>query len=107
MSPKKEQVKYTVGDMVWTKVGGFPYWPGQVMDPQTAPEMAKRTLKKGKVLVSFFGDNTHGCYNPMQLSSFDKHVHKYRKGVGATSKSVRASILKPDCSVATYADVGC
>jgi DNA (cytosine-5)-methyltransferase 3A len=87
MSSKKGQETFKVGDMVWTKVGGYPYWPGQVMNPETAPEKAKRTFRKGKVLVSFFGDNTHGCYNHAQLSNFEKHVAKYRHGVGA--KGVR------------------
>lgn len=82
MAPKRDQEMYKVGDLVWIKVGGFPYWPGQVMDPETAPDSVKRTKVKGKVLVNFFGDNTHRFCIPAQLSRFEEKVNKYRHGVG-------------------------
>lgn len=90
MAPKQDREAFTVGDLVWTKVGSYPFWPGQVMDPEKAPEKVKRTYKKGRLLVSFFGDNTHGCYMPAQLRNFEKHVQRYRQGVDASAKAVRA-----------------
>ena len=104
MAPKREQDAYNVGDLVWTKVGGFPYWPGQVMDPETAPEKVKRTKQKGKVLVSFFGDNTHGYYSPAVLSRFEKNVNKFRHGVGAGVR-VRRVFKRACCSVCSQHDI--
>ncbi len=47
------------GDLVWAKVHGFPWWPGQMMPEALADERHLKARRRGN-LVSFFGDNSFG-----------------------------------------------
>ncbi|KAL0039615.1 hypothetical protein WJX77_003445 [Trebouxia sp. C0004] len=52
-----------VGDLVWVRVQGHPWWPGQVMDPKKATnDKVKRDRKPDHTLISFFGDDSYGWF---------------------------------------------
>ncbi|KAK9108086.1 hypothetical protein Syun_024097 [Stephania yunnanensis] len=62
---------YSVGDFVWGKVKGRPWWPGRIYDPSEASESVARYHRKDGVLVAFFGDDTFSwCSPPSQLKPF-------------------------------------
>jgi PWWP domain len=56
-------MSYKVGDLVWCKIGTYPDWPGQVMDPKTAVRRVQEGSKPNTTLVCFFGDNSHAWVN--------------------------------------------
>ena len=77
-----------VGDIVWARVRGLPWWPGQVMDPATAQPAALKGRKPDSLLVSFFGDGSHGWIPPQFLEPLEldfreksrqKTTHKVRR----------------------------
>uniref|UniRef100_J3M3J4 PWWP domain-containing protein n=1 Tax=Oryza brachyantha TaxID=4533 RepID=J3M3J4_ORYBR len=50
---------FAPGRLVWGKVKGHPWWPGQVFDPADASELAlELPRKRGATLVAFFWDKT-------------------------------------------------
>ncbi|KAL0021602.1 hypothetical protein WJX79_003100 [Trebouxia sp. C0005] len=52
-----------IGDLVWVRVQGHPWWPGQVMDPKKATnDKVKRDRKPDHTLISFFGDDSYGWF---------------------------------------------
>ncbi|KAL3143597.1 hypothetical protein ABBQ38_002394 [Trebouxia sp. C0009 RCD-2024] len=52
-----------VGDLVWVRVQGHPWWPGQVMDPKKATnEKVIKDRKPDHTLISFFGDDSYGWF---------------------------------------------
>ncbi|KAK9117162.1 hypothetical protein Sjap_016109 [Stephania japonica] len=62
---------FSVGDFVWGKVKGRPWWPGRIYDPSEVSESVARYQRKDSVLVAFFGDDTFSwCSPPSQLKPF-------------------------------------
>lgn len=51
------------GDLVWGKVAGYPWWPGQMMPEDLADEHILRRKKPGTLLVAFFGDKSFGAWH--------------------------------------------
>jgi hypothetical protein len=45
------------GDVVWVKVGSYPWWPGQI---QKDPKSGVAQRKDKKFYLHFYGDGTHG-----------------------------------------------
>lgn len=71
--------KRKVGDLVWAIVRGYPNWPGQVMDPKTAPPRVHDSRKAGDtILVSFFADSSYGWFPDVNLHDFDAKYEEYR-----------------------------
>ena len=62
---------WAVGDLVWCLVRGYPRWPGQVMDPETALKAVRNKGKAGQTLVSFFGDSSYGWFKNRDIESFE------------------------------------
>lgn len=56
--------KYEVGDPVWAKMRGYPYWPGRIASPHETnlknTEAQKCKTPKKYFLVYFFGSNNYG-----------------------------------------------
>ncbi|KAK1592103.1 hypothetical protein Q3G72_019526 [Acer saccharum] len=65
--------RYEVGDMVWGKVRSYPWWPGQIFNEAFALPCARNGKREGRLLVAFFGDNSYGWFNPIELIPFDIH----------------------------------
>ncbi|XP_031274305.1 uncharacterized protein LOC116132774 [Pistacia vera] len=62
---------YEVGDMVWAKIKSHPWWPRQVFLEAFAMPCVSKTKKQGHLLVAFFGDNSYGWFDRMELIPFD------------------------------------
>jgi hypothetical protein len=54
---KQDIVVHEIGDVVWAKVKGYPYWPAKITEEPKNDEKIKRKLNKKikEIFVSFFG----------------------------------------------------
>ncbi|CAN6337365.1 unnamed protein product [Urochloa humidicola] len=57
-------------DLVWCKLEGYPWWPGEIFNPSDASELALKHQMRGSHLVVFFGDNTFTWCDESQLMPF-------------------------------------
>ncbi|OIW01623.1 hypothetical protein TanjilG_22667 [Lupinus angustifolius] len=73
------EVNFCVSDLVWGKVMGHPWWPGQVFDPSAASEKAKRHLKKDSYLIAYFGDRTFAWNDLSSIKPFQMHFSQMVK----------------------------
>ncbi|KAK1548872.1 hypothetical protein Q3G72_028144 [Acer saccharum] len=64
---KRFGYRYEVGDLVWGKVRSYPWWPGQIFNEAFALPCARNGKREGRVLVAFYGDNTYGWFDPIEL----------------------------------------
>ena len=64
------------GDIVFARVSGYGFWPGQVMDARKATKEVRKNHKPNNILISFFGDNSYGSFKPdlKQIVDFAKHM---------------------------------
>ncbi|XP_014491896.1 uncharacterized protein LOC106754400 [Vigna radiata var. radiata] len=68
-----------LSDLVWGKVTGHPWWPGQIFDASAASEKAKRHLKKDCYLVAYFGDQTFAWNDVSMIKPFQAHFSQMEK----------------------------
>ncbi|GAB4856727.1 hypothetical protein Ancab_014641 [Ancistrocladus abbreviatus] len=64
------KVGFCVSDMVWGKVRGHPWWPGQIFEPWDATEKAKKYFKPNSYLVAYFGDQSFAWNEELKLKPF-------------------------------------
>ncbi|GAB4815229.1 hypothetical protein N2152v2_002275 [Parachlorella kessleri] len=69
-------MSFKEGDLVWAKVRGFPWWPGQVMDPGKAPEQARAREKPDRILIAFAGDNSFNWLLEKNVLHFGEHFQQ-------------------------------
>ncbi|XP_008789045.2 uncharacterized protein LOC103706650 [Phoenix dactylifera] len=70
---------FWVSDMVWGKVRGHPWWPGQIFDPSDASEMALKHEKMDHYLVTYFGDKTFAWCDESHLKPFQTYFMQMEK----------------------------
>ncbi|KAK4281446.1 hypothetical protein QN277_012939 [Acacia crassicarpa] len=70
MNMKSVSLEFCVSDLVWGKVRGHPWWPGQIFDPSDASKKAKRYSKKGTYLIAYFGDQTFAWNDASKIKPF-------------------------------------
>ena len=63
-------VPFNVGEVIWAKIRGYPWWPAQI----TGTEDDNR---EKKYAVSFIGDNTHASLAKKILKKFEKEYKNY------------------------------
>ncbi|VAH08216.1 unnamed protein product [Triticum turgidum subsp. durum] len=68
--PPLDKEGFRVSDLVWGKVKGHPWWPGEIFDPSNASELALKHQRKDSHLVAYFGDNTFAWCDESQLKPF-------------------------------------
>ncbi|KAJ1387676.1 PWWP domain [Sesbania bispinosa] len=73
------ELNFCVSDLVWGKVRGHPWWPGQICDPSAASEKAKRHLKVDSYLVAFFGDQTFAWNDVSMIKPFQMYFSQMEK----------------------------
>ncbi|KAI3687923.1 hypothetical protein L1987_81627 [Smallanthus sonchifolius] len=71
--------EYKVADIVWAKVKNYPWWPGQIFDPSSSTDKAKKYSNKKGFLVGYFGDQTFAWNKPSNLKPFRKNFCKLEK----------------------------
>jgi len=72
-------VNYRVSDLVWGKVRGHSWWPGQIYDPSVASVKAKRHRKGNCYLIAYFGDQTFAWNDVSMIKPFHKHFTEMEK----------------------------
>ncbi|XP_061351343.1 PWWP domain-containing protein 5 [Gastrolobium bilobum] len=73
------ELSFYVSDLVWGKVRGHPWWPGQIFDPSAASEMAKRHLKEDCYLIAYFGDQTFSWNDVSMIKPFQPYFSQMEK----------------------------
>lgn len=68
-----------VSDLVWGKVRGHPWWPGQIFDRSAASENAKKHLKIDSYLIAYFGDQTFAWNESFKIKPFQTHFSQMEK----------------------------
>ena len=66
----EDKSSFSVSDLVWGKVKSHPWWPGQIIDPLNASDMARKHQKKEHLLVAYFGDKTFAWCDETKLKPF-------------------------------------
>ncbi|KAK8457628.1 hypothetical protein SEVIR_3G218900v4 [Setaria viridis] len=68
-----------VSDLVWGKLEGYPWWPGEIFNPSDASELALKHQIRGNHLVVFFGDSTFAWCDESQLMPFMTNYSQMEK----------------------------
>lgn len=63
-------VSFNVGEIVWGKIRGFPWWPALITGTED-------DIREKKYTISFIGDNTHASVQKKNLAKFDKEYKQY------------------------------
>eukprot|EP00644_Phytophthora_capsici_P006862 jgi/Phyca11/504513/fgenesh2_kg.PHYCAscaffold_8_\ len=78
-----EDIKSRFGQIVWAKMGGYPYWPCIITDPRLLPQKLQQTALKTletKFLVFFFVSNNYAAIGFKSIEPWDDSKHNYREG---------------------------
>ncbi|KAF0923856.1 hypothetical protein E2562_007714 [Oryza meyeriana var. granulata] len=68
--PPLDKDGFQASGLVWSKLKGHPWWPGEIFDTSDASELALKHQKKGSQLVAYFGVNTFAWCDESQLKPF-------------------------------------
>nr|KYP43926.1 Serine/threonine-protein kinase ATM [Cajanus cajan] len=77
--PTNSELNFSVSDLVWGKVTGHPWWPGQICDASAASEKAKRHLKEHCYLIAYFGDHSFAWNDVSMIKPFQMHFSQMEK----------------------------
>ncbi|CAI5708801.1 unnamed protein product [Peronospora destructor] len=78
-----DEIKSRFGQIVWAKMGGYPYWPCIITDPRLLPLKLQETALKvleTKYLVFFYVSNNFAPVSFKKIESWDDTKFKYREG---------------------------
>ena len=74
---------FSVGDLVWGNMKGFPAWPGKIVIPPDAPDLKRPGVKKLLHCIKFFG-----TYDYAWLAEQDvKHYLPFKESLSKGSKA--------------------
>ncbi|OQV19421.1 hypothetical protein BV898_06535 [Hypsibius exemplaris] len=90
---------FRVGEVVWARMKGYPFWPGTVQDPTNVAEH-KASKKKNSYYVKFFdsaGKNQFAWIGMDELKEFQPNLEKLRldadKRTGKMYNDLKKSIV--------------
>ncbi|OWZ14484.1 hypothetical protein PHMEG_00012040 [Phytophthora megakarya] len=78
-----DEIKGRFGQIVWAKMGGYPYWPCIITDPRLLPQKLQETAMKAletKYLVFFYVSNNFATISFKMIEPWDDTKFKYREG---------------------------
>ena len=55
----KDEYSFKKGDVVWAKVKGYPWWPGEICHITIKQAKTEPKDKQTIYRINFIGDNTH------------------------------------------------
>ncbi|KAL8217006.1 hypothetical protein R6Q57_023843 [Mikania cordata] len=76
---EEKDSEFKVTDIVWAKVKDYPWWPGQIFDPSSSTDVAKKYSNKKGLLVGYFGDQTFAWNKASKIKPFRKNFCKLEK----------------------------
>lgn len=85
-----DKSRFTVGDLVWGRIKGHPWWPGQIYDYSDASDYAAKHRRRNCFLVIYFGNKTFAWCHPSQLRYF--HEGFQLLSVQSNSKSFVSAV---------------
>ncbi|KAI9292120.1 Tudor/PWWP/MBT [Neoconidiobolus thromboides FSU 785] len=73
---------YKVGEKVWAKLKGYPWWPARIEDEANLPKKVLSKKPKNHSIavwaVFFYGSRDYGWFNKDNLRDFDDHFEEYK-----------------------------
>nr|GME17088.1 PWWP domain-containing protein [Ipomoea batatas] len=78
-SKTEEEGEYSVNDLVWGKVSGHPWWPGQIFESSAASRKAMKYFKKDTHLIAYFGDHTFAWNDVSRIKPFRMYFNQMEK----------------------------
>ncbi|KAG7379605.1 hypothetical protein PHYPSEUDO_008356 [Phytophthora pseudosyringae] len=78
-----DDIKGRFGQIVWAKMGGYPYWPCIITDPRLLPRKLQDTAMKAletKYLVFFYVSNNFASISFKMIEPWDDTKLNYREG---------------------------
>ncbi|KAL4108386.1 hypothetical protein PRIC1_000102 [Phytophthora ramorum] len=78
-----DDIKRRFGQIVWAKMGGYPYWPCIITDPRLLPSKLQETALKvleTKYLVFFYVSNNFAPVSFKMIEPWDDTKLNYREG---------------------------
>lgn len=76
--------EFKVGDVVWAKVQGYPWWPGMVSE-------LPNKINENKYKIDFINDTTHSYLNIKDISDY---FQNYSKNAKIKNNALKLSIEK-------------
>ncbi|EPS67506.1 hypothetical protein M569_07269, partial [Genlisea aurea] len=71
--------EFFVSDLVWGKVKGHPWWPGQIFVPSAASDRARKHFKRDSYLIAYFGDQSFAWNEASRIRHFLKHFSEMER----------------------------
>ncbi|KAG7396281.1 hypothetical protein PHYBOEH_002548 [Phytophthora boehmeriae] len=78
-----DEIKSKFGQVVWAKMGGYPYWPCIITDPRLLPPKLQESIIKvldSKYLVYFYVTNNFAPVSFKLIEAWDDTKFNYREG---------------------------
>ncbi|RLN51191.1 hypothetical protein BBJ29_009183 [Phytophthora kernoviae] len=78
-----DEIKSKFGQVVWAKMGGYPYWPCIITDPRLLPKKLQDPAMKvldTKYLVYFYVTNNFAPVSFKLIETWDDTKNNYREG---------------------------
>ncbi|GER57308.1 Tudor/PWWP/MBT superfamily protein [Striga asiatica] len=75
----EKEGEYYVSDLVWGKVRGHPWWPGQIFLSTAASDKAKIYYKKPSYLIAYFGDQSFAWNEGSNIKPFHMYFSQMEK----------------------------
>ncbi|XP_078496004.1 uncharacterized protein LOC100180692 isoform X2 [Ciona intestinalis] len=67
-----------IGDFVWAKMTGYPYWPGKIVEPDK--DVKKPNKKSEMLFVRFYGTGDFAWTKVDMIHKFEENREKYSNG---------------------------
>lgn len=73
----KDEYSFKKGDVVWAKVKGYPWWPGEIRHITIKQAKTEPKDKQTIYRINFIGDNTHVDVPKAKVENFEDKYAKY------------------------------
>ena len=69
---------FKIGELVWAKMTGYPYWPGKIVEPD---EQVKKPSKKTEMFfIQFYGTGDYAWTKADLIHKYEENKEKYSQG---------------------------